>query len=77
MIHRPALVLADEHTGNLDAETGGKMIELFNEIAIETNQTVLMVTHSRAVASTADRIVQMSDGAVVAGDSVPGQSFAW
>ena len=77
MVHRPALVLADEHTGNLDAETGAKMMALFNEIAIETHQTVLMVTHSRAVAKTADRVVQMFDGAVVDSESVSGNSLAW
>ncbi len=77
MIHKPALVLADEHTGNLDAETGGQMMALFNEIAHETNQTVLMVTHSQAVAKTADRIVQMVDGGVVEGGSSQSQSLAW
>ena len=77
MVHKPALVLADEHTGNLDAETGGQMMALFNDIARETNQTVLMVTHSRAVAKTAGRIVQMVDGGVVEGESSQSQSLAW
>lgn len=77
MVHRPALVLADEHTGNLDAETGGKMMQLFNEIAIETGQTVLMVTHSSAVAKTADRIVHMVDGGVVESGKSSDQTLAW
>ncbi len=77
MVHRPALVLADEHTGNLDAETGAQMMSLFNEIASATGQTVLMVTHSRAVASTADRIIRMVDGAVVEGDGDGSRSLAW
>lgn len=64
MVHRPALVLADEHTGNLDAETGASMMELFNEIAGETGQTVVMVTHSSAVAATASRVVSISDGRI-------------
>jgi len=62
MVHSPALVLADEHTGNLDAETGRTMIELFAELASSRNQTVLMVTHSQAVASTANRVVRFHNG---------------
>ncbi len=64
MIHSPALVLADEHTGNLDAATGRDMQTLFNEIARDTKQTVLMVTHSEAVAEAADRVIEMIDGRI-------------
>ncbi len=69
MVHSPSLVLADEHTGNLDAETGRQMMDLFSELAEQCGQTVLMVTHSRAVADTADRILQIVDGRIEHGDS--------
>ena len=77
MVHRPALVLADEHTGNLDAQTGASMMELFNEIAEETAQTVVMVTHSDAVASTAHRIVTIEDGLVQQGCAHSNGTTAW
>ncbi len=64
MIHSPALVLADEHTGNLDAATGREMQTLFNDVARSTGQTVLMVTHSQVVAEAADRVVEMVDGCI-------------
>lgn len=77
MVHAPALVLADEHTGNLDADTGQEMMELFNELAISGNQTVLMVTHSLAVAKTADRIVRFSQGMLVDEADQEVSSLAW
>jgi len=69
-------VLADEHTGNLDAETGASMMALFNELAEETGQTVVMVTHSHAVASTAHRVVTMKDGRIT-DQTRSSESFAW
>lgn len=77
MIHSPALVLADEHTGNLDADTGRVMIELFNELASSRNQTVLMVTHSRAVAATADRVVSFQNGKLQKESTSDPSSLAW
>ena len=77
MIHSPALVLADEHTGNLDAETGRAMIDLFAELAKSRNQTVLMVTHSRAIASTADRVVSFRDGKLHTDSNSGSSSLAW
>lgn len=77
MVHEPALVLADEHTGNLDADTGREMMDLFNELAISGNQTVLMVTHSLAVAKTADRIVRFNDGTLVNDSEQDSASLAW
>jgi len=73
MVHSPALVLADEHTGNLDAETGRSMMQLFTTIAQSLEQTVLMVTHSLQVAKTADRVLQMANGQLQSGDA----SLAW
>lgn len=77
LVHSPALVLADEHTGNLDADTGRQMLSLFNDLAKAAGQTVFMVTHSLAVAQSADRILQFSDGALVRGDTADSNSLAW
>ena len=57
----PALVLADEPTGNLDTETGAQIMELFADLHAEGN-TVLLVSHERDVAEHADRIVHLLDG---------------
>jgi putative ABC transport system ATP-binding protein len=77
MVHRPSLVLADEHTGNLDAQTGARMMALFNEIAAETGQTVVMVTHSEAVAAAADRVIAIRDGAIEPRTRTGGDGLAW
>ncbi len=77
MVHSPALVLADEHTGNLDADTGREMIDLFNELATTSKQTVIMVTHSLNVANTADRIVHFSNGKLVTDVSPDASALAW
>ncbi|TAM58331.1 ABC transporter ATP-binding protein [bacterium] len=63
--HRPAVVLADEPTGNLDSASGAAVLALLREIADE-GQTILMVTHSAEAARIADRVVQMRDGRIVA-----------
>jgi len=63
--HRPAIVLADEPTGNLDSASGGAVLALLREIADE-GQTILMVTHSAEAARIADRVVRMRDGRVIA-----------
>lgn len=77
MVHSPALVLADEHTGNLDADTGQQMMALFNELARSAGQTVFMVTHSLAVAKTADRVLQFSQGRLHTGDPLDDSTVAW
>jgi putative ABC transport system ATP-binding protein len=59
----PALVLADEPTGNIDTETGGEIMNLLADIHAEGN-TVLLVTHSRRIAEHANRIVHLRDGAI-------------
>ncbi len=62
LIHRPQLLLADEPTGNLDAETGQQVLNLFTGLAQQYNMTTLMVTHSQEVAQLADRILSIRDG---------------
>ena len=59
----PALVLADEPTGNIDTETGSEIMDLLADIHAEGN-TVLLVTHSRRIAEHANRIVHLRDGAI-------------
>jgi putative ABC transport system ATP-binding protein len=65
LIHEPALVLADEPTGNLDADTAAGVLDLLDTLARETGQTVLMATHSREVMGVADRIFTIERGALV------------
>jgi putative ABC transport system ATP-binding protein len=62
LIHKPMLVLADEPTGNLDAKTGLRVLDLLTELADQHQQTLLMVTHSEVIASRAHRVLVMESG---------------
>lgn len=62
LITRPSLILADEPTGNLDTQNSSEVIALLKEAAKKYEQTIVMITHSRSIAQTADRILQVSDG---------------
>ena len=61
----PAIVFADEPTGNLDRATGGMVADMLFAIARQRNATLVVVTHDAEIAKRADRIVEMSDGKVV------------
>ncbi len=61
LVNDPALILADEPTGNLDTETGENIMALFEELHAEGN-TVVMVTHERPIAEHAERVVHLLDG---------------
>ena len=63
--HRPALLLADEPTGELDAVNGQAVLRLIAELARDEGTTVIVVSHDPAAASTADRSVRMRDGRIV------------
>ncbi|MFC6952306.1 ABC transporter ATP-binding protein [Halorubellus litoreus] len=63
LVNDPALLLADEPTGNLDSETGANILDLFDELKAEGN-TLVMVTHERDVAERADRIIHLLDGKI-------------
>ena len=67
LVNRPAIVLADEPTGNLDTKSGEGILELFGELNAD-GTTLIMVTHDMEVADRADRIVEVRDGLVVADD---------
>jgi len=62
LAHRPALLLADEPTGNLDSENSSALLDIFREMNSRQGQTIVMITHSAQAAGRADRIVQMKDG---------------
>jgi ABC-type lipoprotein export system ATPase subunit len=65
VIHRPALLLADEPTGNLDSATGAQVLDLLAEVVRETNAALLMVTHSEEAAKRCERVLRMRDGELV------------
>ncbi len=66
LVNEPALVLADEPTGELDARTGATILDLFERINRERGQTLVVVTHSEAVWSRAQRVIRLADGRIVA-----------
>ncbi len=59
---RPALILADEPTGNLDSQNSSEVIALLKQAAKTYEQTIMMITHSPGIAQTADRVLRVSDG---------------
>lgn len=62
LLVRPQVLLADEPTGNLDAETGRSILELICELRREIDLTILMVTHDHAIAERADRVLRLTTG---------------
>ncbi len=62
LITRPSLILADEPTGNLDSQNSHDVIALLKETSRKYEQTIVMITHNRSIAQTADRILSVSDG---------------
>jgi putative ABC transport system ATP-binding protein len=75
LVHRPAVVFADEPTGNLDTRSSEEVLALLRRAATDLGQTVVMVTHDAYSASSADRIVVLRDGEVVhdgSGESTEG-----
>ncbi len=64
LVHDPALILADEPTGNLDSRTGATIVELIRNVSKSRGKTVIMVTHNQAVAEQGDRIIRIQDGAL-------------
>ncbi len=64
MITKPAMLLADEPTGNLDPTSGNEVLELLKTTGKEFNQTIVMVTHDMDIAKMADRVVIIEDGYV-------------
>ena len=65
LMNRPALLLADEPTGNLDTINTGQVYKLFRQVGAETGTAFLIVTHDQAVAQQTDRILEVRDGSLV------------
>ena len=62
LITRPSLILADEPTGNLDSQNSSEVIALLKKASRRFAQTIIIITHNRSIAQTADRVLQVSDG---------------
>ena len=65
LVTEPAIVLADEPTGNLDSKSGAEILKLLRQLCDELGQTIVMVTHDPRAASHADRIVFLKDGQII------------
>jgi putative ABC transport system ATP-binding protein len=65
IVNSPAILLADEPTGNLDSENSAAVLSLMKDLNRRLGQTILMITHDSDAASYADRIVRMRDGCIV------------
>jgi len=65
VVTRPAIILADEPTGNLDTENSAIVLNMFQELNYRFNQTIVMITHNPEAAAMCKRIVQMRDGQIV------------
>ena len=66
---KPAIILADEPTGNLDTKTSQDVLSLFKVTSRQFKQTIVMITHDEEIAQLADRIVRIEDGQIVDGGS--------
>ena len=62
LITQPKLILADEPTGNLDTQNSSEVIALLKEASRKYEQTIIMITHNRSIAQSADRVLNVSDG---------------
>lgn len=69
LVNNPALMLADEPTGNLDSENSKEIISLLRQFNKEFNQTVIIITHDEKIANSADRVITIEDGKI-SGDEV-------
>jgi putative ABC transport system ATP-binding protein len=65
LVNNPALILADEPTGNLDTKTGEIVLDTFQKLNVKQNHTIILITHERDVAEHADRIILIRDGRII------------
>src|SRR5690606_21348378 len=65
---KPAIILADEPTGNLDSKTSQDVLSLLKVTSEKFNQTIVIITHNEEIAQLADRIIRIEDGQIVGGD---------
>ncbi len=76
LVYRPALLLADEPTGNLDQKNSGEIIDMLKLSNRNLKQTILLITHDEKVALEADRIVTIEDGRIVSDERKGGKSLS-
>ena len=65
LVKEPKILLADEPTGNLDSENSDNILHVFKDIGENGDQTIIMITHNRALAAMTDRIIEMKDGRAI------------
>jgi len=65
LVHEPSLVLADEPTGNLDEDTGGRVADLLDRLVRDAGRSLVVVTHSRSLADRMDRVLRLDHGRLV------------
>jgi putative ABC transport system ATP-binding protein len=70
LVHKPAVVFADEPTGNLDSTASAEVLNLLRQAVDEFGQTVVMVTHDPDAAAVADRLIELADGRIVRDEAV-------
>ncbi|MEA2177447.1 MAG: putative transport system ATP-binding protein [Solirubrobacteraceae bacterium] len=70
LVHKPAVVFADEPTGNLDSKASAEVLKLLRQAVDEFGQTVVMVTHDPDAAAVADRLIELADGRIVRDEAV-------
>jgi putative ABC transport system ATP-binding protein len=70
LVHKPAVVFADEPTGNLDSKASAEVLDLLRQAVDEFGQTVVMVTHDPDAAAVADRLIELADGRIVRDEAV-------
>ncbi|HRK31940.1 MAG TPA: ABC transporter ATP-binding protein [Tepidisphaeraceae bacterium] len=71
LMNKPKVLFADEPTGNLDADTGRQIMAVLEKLHRDAGQTIIMVTHDRALARTADRVLVLKDGILKNADRTP------
>lgn len=76
LIYRPALLLADEHTGNLDQKNSREIIDMLKLSNRNLKQTILLITHDEKIALEADRIVTIEDGQIISDEKKGGKSLS-
>lgn len=65
LVTKPAIILADEPTGNLDSKASNEIVELLKKSNVEYKQTIIMITHNMEIAKCANRIIKIEDGKIV------------
>jgi putative ABC transport system ATP-binding protein len=76
LVNEPAVILADEPTGELDSSTSGRLLETLRDLNRDRGVTIIIVTHDAGVAGATDRVVRLQDGRVIADERSDGREFS-